>query len=139
MLYRRVGRRSEAKNEFEIDVRRSDLGLRKGCWWYMIRCPKQRNGVNIKNVVWLGPTRVKELDMVSYCDSKRIRWCGFRLSNRWLSMKKDVASCGSKYLAYSRVEIEYQGSSEDIANNLSFPSRSGERKLRIYGCQVTEV
>ncbi|GJR43910.1 hypothetical protein Tco_1312013 [Tanacetum coccineum] len=33
------------------------------------------------------------------------------LSNRWLSMKKDVASCGSKYLAYSRVEIEYQGSS----------------------------
>ncbi|GJX68140.1 hypothetical protein Tco_0303867 [Tanacetum coccineum] len=27
MLYRGVGRRSEAKNEFEIDVRRSDLGL----------------------------------------------------------------------------------------------------------------
>ncbi|GJX97416.1 hypothetical protein Tco_0353214 [Tanacetum coccineum] len=26
MLYRGVGRRSEAKNEFEIDVRRSDLG-----------------------------------------------------------------------------------------------------------------
>ncbi|GJX49434.1 hypothetical protein Tco_0276279 [Tanacetum coccineum] len=42
MLYRRVGRRSEAKNEFEIDVRRSDLGLRKGCWWHKIRCPKQR-------------------------------------------------------------------------------------------------
>ncbi|GJT93326.1 reverse transcriptase domain-containing protein [Tanacetum coccineum] len=42
MLYRGVGRRSEAKNEFEIDVLRSDLGLRKGYWWHKIRCPKQR-------------------------------------------------------------------------------------------------
>ncbi|GJX78956.1 hypothetical protein Tco_0327105 [Tanacetum coccineum] len=50
---------SEAKNEFEVDVRRSDLG---------------------------------------------------RL-NQWLSMKKDIASCGSKYLAYSEVEVKYQGSS----------------------------
>ncbi|GJW85936.1 hypothetical protein Tco_0159081 [Tanacetum coccineum] len=33
------------------------------------------------------------------------------LSNRWLSMKKDIASCGSKYLAYLEVEVEYQGSS----------------------------
>ncbi|GJZ42526.1 hypothetical protein Tco_0589412 [Tanacetum coccineum] len=37
--------------------------------------------------------------------------CGFRLTNRWLSMKKDIASYGSKYLAYSEVEVEYQGSS----------------------------
>ncbi|GJW27928.1 hypothetical protein Tco_0044803 [Tanacetum coccineum] len=37
--------------------------------------------------------------------------CGFRLTNRWLSMKKDIASCSSKYLAYSEVEVEYQGSS----------------------------
>ncbi|GJU81541.1 hypothetical protein Tco_1283906 [Tanacetum coccineum] len=37
--------------------------------------------------------------------------CGFRLTNRWLSMKKDIASCGSKYLAYSELEVEYQGSS----------------------------
>ncbi|GJU07761.1 hypothetical protein Tco_1124191 [Tanacetum coccineum] len=37
--------------------------------------------------------------------------CGFRLTNRWLSMKKDIASCGSKYLAYSEVEVEYQGPS----------------------------
>ncbi|GJR91893.1 hypothetical protein Tco_0215904 [Tanacetum coccineum] len=34
-----------------------------------------------------------------------------RLTKRWLSMKKDIASCGSKYLAYSKVEVEYQGSS----------------------------
>ncbi|GJX36738.1 hypothetical protein Tco_0248295 [Tanacetum coccineum] len=32
--------------------------------------------------------------------------CGFRLTNRWLSMKKDIASCGSKYLAYSEVDVE---------------------------------
>ncbi|GKD72120.1 hypothetical protein Tco_1330402 [Tanacetum coccineum] len=37
--------------------------------------------------------------------------CGFRLTNRWLSIKNDIASCGSKYLAYSEVEVEYQGSS----------------------------
>ncbi|GJU43862.1 hypothetical protein Tco_1201128 [Tanacetum coccineum] len=37
--------------------------------------------------------------------------CGFKLTNRWLSMKKDIASCGSKYLAYLEVEVEYQGSS----------------------------
>ncbi|GJR13831.1 hypothetical protein Tco_0796483 [Tanacetum coccineum] len=37
--------------------------------------------------------------------------CGFRLTNRWLSMKKDIASCGSKYLASSEVEVEYQWSS----------------------------
>ncbi|GKE74905.1 hypothetical protein Tco_1536946 [Tanacetum coccineum] len=34
-----------------------------------------------------------------------------RLTNRWLSMKKDITSCGSKYLAYLEVEVEYQGSS----------------------------
>ncbi|GJZ45960.1 hypothetical protein Tco_0593556 [Tanacetum coccineum] len=37
--------------------------------------------------------------------------CGFRLNNRWLSMKEDIASCGSKYLAYLEVEVEYQVSS----------------------------
>ncbi|GKB98998.1 hypothetical protein Tco_0985135 [Tanacetum coccineum] len=37
--------------------------------------------------------------------------CGFRLTNRWLSMKKDIANCGSKYLEYSKEEVEYQGSS----------------------------
>ncbi|GJY90369.1 hypothetical protein Tco_0505565, partial [Tanacetum coccineum] len=38
------------------------------------------------------------------------------LTNRWLSMKKDIASCGSKYLAYSEVEVEYQGSSRLLLN-----------------------
>ncbi|GJW94651.1 hypothetical protein Tco_0174323 [Tanacetum coccineum] len=44
----------------------------------------------------------------SYLDVEGIQ---IRLTNRWLSMKKDIASCGSKYLAYSEVEVEYQGSS----------------------------
>ncbi|GJT65239.1 hypothetical protein Tco_1016719 [Tanacetum coccineum] len=33
MLYRGVGRRSEAKNEFEIDIRRSDLEMEGGSYW----------------------------------------------------------------------------------------------------------
>ncbi|GJX71254.1 protein BUD31 homolog 2 [Tanacetum coccineum] len=37
--------------------------------------------------------------------------CGFRLTNRWLSMNKDIASCDSKYLTYPEEEVEYQGSS----------------------------
>ncbi|GJS40554.1 hypothetical protein Tco_0565597 [Tanacetum coccineum] len=58
-------------------------------------------------------------DFVVYYDarSKDLEAClekgegGCLLTNRWLSMKKDIASCGSKYLAYSEVEVEYQGSS----------------------------
>ncbi|GJX85992.1 hypothetical protein Tco_0336766 [Tanacetum coccineum] len=69
---------SEAKNEFEIDVRRSDLGV---------------------------------YDKVFYPSGADTMLCGFRLTNRWLSMKKVIASCGSKYLAYLEVEVEYQGSS----------------------------
>ncbi|GKA49676.1 hypothetical protein Tco_0742749 [Tanacetum coccineum] len=55
-------------------------------------------------------------DFVVYYDarSKDLEAClekGRRLTNRWLSMKKVIASCGSKYLAYLEVEVEYQGSS----------------------------
>ncbi|GJV01776.1 putative reverse transcriptase domain-containing protein [Tanacetum coccineum] len=55
-------------------------------------------------------------DFVVYYDarSKDLKAClekEKRLTNRWLSMKKDIASCGSKYLAYLEVEVEYQGSS----------------------------
>ncbi|GJV87908.1 hypothetical protein Tco_1531846 [Tanacetum coccineum] len=82
MLYRGVGRRSEAKNEFEIDVRTSILAIEEA--------------YTTKYSIHPGA------DMIL---------CGFRLTNRWLSMKKDIASCGSKYLAYSEVEVEYQGSS----------------------------
>ncbi|GJS36732.1 hypothetical protein Tco_0535114 [Tanacetum coccineum] len=58
-------------------------------------------------------------DFVVYYDARSKDWeaCLEKgegdclLTNRWLSMKKDIASCGSKYLAYSEVEVEYQGSS----------------------------
>ncbi|GJV75980.1 hypothetical protein Tco_1507564 [Tanacetum coccineum] len=54
-------------------------------------------------------------DFVVYYDarSKDLEACLEKgeVNNRWLSMKKDIASCGSKYLAYSEVEVEYQGSS----------------------------
>ncbi|GKA55189.1 reverse transcriptase domain-containing protein [Tanacetum coccineum] len=33
------------------------------------------------------------------------------VANRWLCMRKDIDSCGSKYLAYLEVEVGYQGSS----------------------------
>ncbi|GJU44577.1 hypothetical protein Tco_1201843 [Tanacetum coccineum] len=72
------GRRSEAKNEFELDLLQSDQG---------------------------------EYDKVFYPSGADTMLCGFRLTNRWLSMKKVIASCGSKYLAYLEVEVEYQGSS----------------------------
>ncbi|GJR23602.1 hypothetical protein Tco_0972129 [Tanacetum coccineum] len=52
--------------------------------------------------------------------------CGFRLTNRWLSMKKDIASCGSKYLAYSEVVVEYQGSSR-LLLQLELPEYKWER------------
>ncbi|GJY92087.1 hypothetical protein Tco_0507869 [Tanacetum coccineum] len=68
MLFVDVGRRCEAKYEFEIDIT-------------MIRS---------------------------------------RLTNRWL-MKKDIASCGSKYLECSEMEVEYQGSSDVNRLILSSP------------------
>ncbi|GJR25380.1 hypothetical protein Tco_1101612 [Tanacetum coccineum] len=63
-------------------------------------------------------------DFVVYYDarSKDFEAClekGRRLTNRWLSMKKDITSCGSKYLAYLDVEVEYQGSSGLLPEELS--------------------
>ncbi|GJW03871.1 hypothetical protein Tco_1562727 [Tanacetum coccineum] len=62
-------------------------------------------------------------DFVVYYDarSKDLEAClekRRRLTNRWLSMKKDIASCGSKYLAYSEVEVEYQGSSAMLRTSM---------------------
>ncbi|GJX84464.1 hypothetical protein Tco_0335238 [Tanacetum coccineum] len=58
-------RRSEAKNEFELDLRQSDLGLRKGCWWYKIRLSKQKNASR-KMFVTSGPTSVKRCESGTY-------------------------------------------------------------------------
>ncbi|GKA50541.1 hypothetical protein Tco_0743614, partial [Tanacetum coccineum] len=103
MLYRGVGRRSEAKNEFEIDVRRSDL--ESGSYWLD----------KVRTSIWrdVRTLAIEEAYTTKYSihPGADTMLCGFRLTNRWLSMKKDIASCGSKYLAYLEVEVEYQGSS----------------------------
>ncbi|GKA36337.1 hypothetical protein Tco_0722828 [Tanacetum coccineum] len=105
MLYRGVGRRSEAKNEFEIDVRRSDLEMESGSYWLD----------KVRTSIWrdVRTLAIEEAYTTKYSihPGADTMLCGFRLTNRWLSMKKDIASCGSKYLAYSKVEVEYQGSS----------------------------
>ncbi|GJR03880.1 hypothetical protein Tco_0526864 [Tanacetum coccineum] len=78
MLYRGVGRRSEAKNEFEIDVRRSDLVIQfRTSIWRDVRTLAIEEAYTTKYSIHPGA------DMML---------CGFRLTNRWLSMKKDIAS-----------------------------------------------
>ncbi|GJW74230.1 hypothetical protein Tco_0133600 [Tanacetum coccineum] len=81
-------KKSEAKNKFWIDVRISI--------WRDVRTLAIEEAYTTKYSIHPGADTML---------------CGFRLTNRWLSMKKDIASCGSKYLAYSEVEVEYQGSS----------------------------
>ncbi|GJW21511.1 hypothetical protein Tco_0032133 [Tanacetum coccineum] len=105
MLYHGVGRRSEAKNEFEIDVRLSDLEIESGSY----------SLDKVQTSIWrdVRTLAIEESYMTKYSihPGADTMLCGFRLTNRWLSMKKDIASCGSKYLAYLEVDVEYQGSS----------------------------
>ncbi|GJX25023.1 hypothetical protein Tco_0231319 [Tanacetum coccineum] len=105
MLYHGVGRRSEAKNEFEIDVRRSDLEMESGSYWLD----------KVRTSIWrdVRTLAIEEAYTTKYSihPGADTMLCGFRLTNRWLSMKKDIASYGSKYLAYLEVEVEFQGSS----------------------------
>ncbi|GJR74573.1 hypothetical protein Tco_0086938 [Tanacetum coccineum] len=68
MLYRGVERRSEAKNEFEIDVRTSI--------WRDVRTLAIEEAYTTKYSIHPGVDTML---------------CGFRLTNRWLSMKKDIA------------------------------------------------
>ncbi|GJS49680.1 putative reverse transcriptase domain-containing protein [Tanacetum coccineum] len=89
---------SEAKNEFEIDIESGSYWLDK-----------------VRTSIWrdVRTLAIEEAYTTKYSihPGADTMLCGFRLTNRWLSMKKDIASCGSKYLAYSEVEVEYQGSS----------------------------
>ncbi|GJR11881.1 hypothetical protein Tco_0794533 [Tanacetum coccineum] len=77
---------SEAKNEFEIET----------SIWRDVRTLAIEEAYTTKYSIHLGVDTML---------------CSFRLTNQWLSMKKDITSYGSKYLAYSKVEVEYQGSS----------------------------
>ncbi|GJW24374.1 hypothetical protein Tco_0038185 [Tanacetum coccineum] len=81
-------RKSEAKNEFWIDVRISI--------WRDVRTLAIEEAYTTKYSIHPGADTML---------------CGFRLTNRWLSMKKDIASCGSKYLACVEMEVKYKGSS----------------------------
>ncbi|GJX54799.1 hypothetical protein Tco_0283168 [Tanacetum coccineum] len=79
MLYRGIRRRSEAKNEFELDLRQSDL--ESGSYWL--------------DKVWTSIWRdvktlaIEEAYMAKYSIHPRADTvlCGFRLTNRWLSIK----------------------------------------------------
>ncbi|GJU18109.1 hypothetical protein Tco_1146075 [Tanacetum coccineum] len=105
MLYDGIGRRSEAKNEFELDLLQSDQEIESGSYWLD----------KVRTSIWrdVRTLAIEEAYTTKYSihPGADTMLCGFRLTNRWLSMKKDIASCGSKYLAYSEVEVEYQGSS----------------------------
>ncbi|GJX53699.1 hypothetical protein Tco_0282068 [Tanacetum coccineum] len=75
----------------------------------IFRDPNTRSDANLRRLVSFdvfrkarGVERLQELQGEGWFE-----W----LTNRWLSMKKVIASCGSKYLAYLEVEVEYQGSS----------------------------
>ncbi|GJX32562.1 hypothetical protein Tco_0242417 [Tanacetum coccineum] len=91
-------KKSEAKNEFWIDVESGSYWLDKvrTSIWRDVRTLAMEEAYTTKYSIHPGADTML---------------CGFRLTNRWLSMKKDIASCDSKYLAYSKVEVEYQGSS----------------------------
>ncbi|GJX39818.1 hypothetical protein Tco_0253121 [Tanacetum coccineum] len=106
-LYHSVGRRIlKPQNEFEIGCSgRSDLEMGSGSYWLD----------KVRTSIWrdVRTLAIEEAYTTKYSIhlGADTMLCGFRLTNRWLSMKKDIASCGSKYLAYSEVEVEYQGSS----------------------------
>ncbi|GJU55308.1 hypothetical protein Tco_1229022 [Tanacetum coccineum] len=84
---------------------------------------------------------------------ERSLFCGgFRLTNRRRYEKKDIASCGSKYLAYLEVEVEYQGSSglllqpelpewkwERITNDIVFKITSGKETSSSFDVYPKDV
>ncbi|GJU66158.1 hypothetical protein Tco_1252417 [Tanacetum coccineum] len=91
-------KKSEAKNEFWIDIESGSYSLDK-----------------VGTTIWrdVRTLAIEEAYTTKYSfhPGADTMLCSFRLTSQWLSMKKDIASCGSKYLAYSEVEVEYQGSS----------------------------
>ncbi|GJV31765.1 putative reverse transcriptase domain-containing protein [Tanacetum coccineum] len=94
---------------------RADLGIAKGADDFVVYYDARSKDLEAclekgEDVARLGPTSVKRCESGHMVKTRcRPHWEEM-LSNRWLSMKKDIASCGSKYLAYSEEEVEYQGS-----------------------------
>ncbi|GKA26866.1 hypothetical protein Tco_0712975 [Tanacetum coccineum] len=85
-------------NNVEAEQRGSYLDV-EGVKWVMSRSWPE----GADDFVVFYDARSKDLEA---CLEKRRR-----LTNRWLSMKNDIASCGSKYLACAKMEVEYKGSS----------------------------
>ncbi|GJS77823.1 hypothetical protein Tco_0727704 [Tanacetum coccineum] len=109
----------EACLEKGEDVQSKERVNIRCCVAWTNECEKMESGSYWLDKVWTSIWRdvrtlaIEEAYMTKYSihPGADTVLCGFRLTNRWLSMKKDIASCGSKYLAYSEVEVEYQGSS----------------------------
>ncbi|GJT34884.1 hypothetical protein Tco_0925303 [Tanacetum coccineum] len=78
--YHGVGRRSEAKNEFEIDVRRFDLEMESGSYWLD----------KVRTSIWrdVRTLAIEEAYMTKYSihPGEDTMLCGFRLTNRWLRL-----------------------------------------------------
>ncbi|GKC95102.1 hypothetical protein Tco_1160544 [Tanacetum coccineum] len=72
MLYRGIGRRSEAKNDFELDLRWSDLDEVRTSIWRDVRTLAIEEAYTTKYSIHLGADTML---------------CSFRLTNRWLSIK----------------------------------------------------
>ncbi|GJU21567.1 hypothetical protein Tco_1154909, partial [Tanacetum coccineum] len=131
MLYRGVGRRSKAKNEFEIDVRRSDLEMESGSYWLD----------KVRTSIWrdVRTLAIEEAYTTKYYihPGADTMLCDFRLTNRWLSMKMDIASCGSKYLACAEMEVEYKGSSGLlwVVEGLTLERCTEYRKIGLEGAE----
>ncbi|GJS82054.1 retrovirus-related pol polyprotein from transposon TNT 1-94 [Tanacetum coccineum] len=103
MLYRGVGRRSEAKNEFEIDVRRSDLEMESGSYWLD----------KVRTSIWrdVRTLAIEEAYTTKYSIhlGADTMLCGFRLTNRWLSMKKDIAVCDYPVVVFVKLLLDSFG------------------------------
>ncbi|GJX84605.1 hypothetical protein Tco_0335379 [Tanacetum coccineum] len=82
MLYRGVGRRSEAKNEFEIDVRRSDIEIENGSYWLD----------KVQTSIWrdVRTLAIEEAYTTKYSihSGADTMLCGFKVNYRWLSMEQ---------------------------------------------------
>ncbi|GJZ40659.1 hypothetical protein Tco_0587545 [Tanacetum coccineum] len=93
------GRRSEAKNEFKLDLRQSDLEMESGSYWLD----------KVRTSIWrdLRTLTIEEEYTTKYSiyPGADTVLCGFRLTNRWLSIK----------------------GLQDCCYNLSYSSRSGKK------------
>ncbi|GJV12647.1 hypothetical protein Tco_1354188 [Tanacetum coccineum] len=137
MLYRGVGRRSEAKNEFEIDVRRSDLGIlrlsivsileRIDVVWFEVNY----DGLSIKGLMIVATTELPELEKaVKERDELKDKIAKWEESTKNLEeiLKSQMSARDKTGLGYSTQLNELSSNHEtDSENSLSiFDGRSSD-------------